>query len=125
MIKDSTVDGDVMVSIPSVGIFPERRNLTPQIPGQADSLEIRIERPLRDERIRQGGEDVLRYFLAGSNVHHLDISVVYGVAEKENPEVWGFGVFVDAGAGEDDGAVGFYVDCERFHVYSFAVLTVR
>lgn len=97
----------------------------PKIPGQADSLEIRIERPLRDERIRQGGEDVLRYFLAGSNVHHLDISVVYGVAEKENPEVWGFGVFVDAGAGEDDGAVGFYVDCERFHVYSFAVLTVR
>lgn len=87
----------------------------PKIPGQADPLKIRMERPLRDERIRQGGEDLFRYFLSGSNVHHLDISVIYGVAEEKNTEVRGFGVLVDARAGQIYGTVGFDVDGEGAH----------
>ena len=57
-----------------------------EVPGEADALEVRVERPLRDLVVRQGVDDLRRDLLALREVDDLHLAAVDRVAEQQDLE---------------------------------------
>ncbi len=93
--------------------------VAPQIGTQADALEGRIERRLRDIRVGERLKDHGRDGLTPGEVDDLGGCPVDAVTEQQDAEGLIFGVPVHANGGEVGGTEGFEVQGERVHWVSY------
>ena len=80
----------------AIGKRIEAKSHIRQIPGQADSFKLCIERPFRHLIVCQCIKDILRQFFSAGQVNRRYLPAVYAVSEQKDLKVRTFRIFVYA-----------------------------
>ena len=90
-----------------------------QIPGQADTLKLRIERPLGHAIVCQGIQDICRDLFTAGEIYGPDLTAVYAVSEQQDLKIRAFRVFVHTAFRQADRGICLDINFNVSHKASY------